>query len=330
MEGIVATKVFISYAWEEQKEDDDKIKLFTQWLAVYLKKWGFDVLLDLFENHPGSKLDKFMSEGINSSKFVICICTETYIQKMYNPKSGVYNEITLLKEMSDSPFIIPIIEKGCFSDLPEFFEGKFVSELLFDTPYSQKNKDNIFELISTLRDESLSIKEVSSETRIDDYYKNVENFKFQAKTANLMSFECQTEQTVSFQYLLNGGDFVIGIPPMNFTTHWSTAGASSIYSCNKVQEMFYIHNFEEFEDIDTPSDIRSDNLTSIKWSTKLKIGDGIMWVNSNNYAAVGKILAINLCSGNEYKSEVTLQYKILNPIEISDDFLQDAIITETD
>lgn len=72
MEGIVATKVFISYAWEEQKEDDDKIKLFTQWLAVYLKKWGFDVLLDLFENHPGSKLDKFMSEGINSSKFVIC------------------------------------------------------------------------------------------------------------------------------------------------------------------------------------------------------------------------------------------------------------------
>lgn len=48
----------------------------------------------------------------------------------------------------------------------------------------------MFELISTLRDESLSIKEVNPETRIEDYYKNVENFKFKAKTANLMSFEC--------------------------------------------------------------------------------------------------------------------------------------------
>lgn len=63
---------------------------------------------------------------------------------------------------------------------------------------------------------------------------------------------------------------------MNFTTNWSIAGASSIYSYNKVQEIFYIHNFEDI------------------------------------YTPVGKILAINPCGGNEYKSEVTLWYKILN------------------
>lgn len=60
------TKVFISYAWEEDNENDRKVKSFTQWLAVYLKKWKFDVLLDVYENHPGTRLDKFMSEGVNA------------------------------------------------------------------------------------------------------------------------------------------------------------------------------------------------------------------------------------------------------------------------
>lgn len=31
-------KVFISYAWEEDDKKDQKVKSFTQWLAVYLKK----------------------------------------------------------------------------------------------------------------------------------------------------------------------------------------------------------------------------------------------------------------------------------------------------
>ncbi|MCO4668158.1 SEFIR domain protein [Streptococcus infantarius subsp. infantarius] len=59
-------KIFISYAWEENSEKDKKVKMFTQWLAVYLKKWDFEVLLDVYENHPGTKLDSFMLEGVNT------------------------------------------------------------------------------------------------------------------------------------------------------------------------------------------------------------------------------------------------------------------------
>lgn len=64
--------VFISYAWEAENDSDKKIKAFTEWLAVYLKKFDFDVLLDTFENHPGTKLDEYMTNGINSSRFVLC------------------------------------------------------------------------------------------------------------------------------------------------------------------------------------------------------------------------------------------------------------------
>lgn len=319
-------KVFISYAWEDAEEKDLKVKRFTQWLAVYLKKWNFEVLLDVYENHPGTKLDVFMSEGVSTSRFVLCICTETYLKKMQKIGTGVYNEFTLLKENSDSKFIIPIIEKGKFINLPSFFEGKFVSSLNFIEPYSQENRDKIFELISTLRDETLSADSVEPKTRIENYYNDIEKFKLLADTINLMNFECQSEGIVTFQYLLNGGDFEIGLAPMDFTTHWSTSGRNSIYSYNKVQKTFRIHNFTAFDMIRKTSDIPVNALVPFTWSTTLEIGDGIVWVNKNNFIAIGKILNVYVSSKDELESKVTLQYRILNPIDVSDDFIMNEAV----
>lgn len=314
-------KVFISYAWEDAEEKDQKVKRFTQWLAVYLIKWNFEVLLDVYENYPGTKLDAFMSEGVSTSRFVLCICTETYLKKMQKVGTGVYNEFMLLKENSDSKFIIPIIEKGKYINLPSFFEGKFVSSLNFVEPYSQENRNKIFELISTLRDETLSADSVEPKTRIENYYNDVEKFKLLADTINLMNFECQSEGVVSFQYLLNDGDFEIGLAPMNFTTHWSTSGENNIYSYNKVQKAFRIHNFTGFDVIRKTSDIPADALVPFAWGTTLKVGDGIVWVNKNNFIAIGKILNVYVCREDELESKVTLQFRILNPIDVTDDFI---------
>ena len=317
-------RVFISYAWEKENDDDNRIKSFVQWLAVYLKKWNIDVLLDIFENQPGSKLDKYMRDGINNSNFVICICTETYIKKMNDSETGVYNEIMLLKEKAESPFIIPIIEKGKFINLPSFFKGKFVSELVFSPAFSKENKEKMFELINTLRDEKLSIRDISVEDRIENYYMEVDTLKLRAKIEQLMSFDIQIENIITFKYLQNDGDFTIGLSPMKFVTHWSTAGSESIYSYNKVQKMFHINNFKEFSIVKKPSDIPRDSSTCVDWATTLKIGDGIVWINHDNHIAIGKILNINLDNDNEYQSEVTLEYRILNPVELSDDFIQDV------
>lgn len=320
------TKVFISYAWEDAEERDQKVKRFTQWLAVYLIKWNFEVLLDVYENYPGTKLDAFMSEGVSTSRFVLCICTETYLKKMQKIGTGVYNEFMLLKEKSDSKFIIPIIEKGKFIHLPSFFEGKFVSSLNFVEPYSQENRNKIFELISTLRDETLSADSVEPKTRIENYYNDVEKFKLLADTINLMNFECQPEGIVTFQYLLNDGDFELGLAPMNFTTHWSTCGGTNIYSYNKVQKTFRIHNFTGFDVIRKTSDIPVDALVPFAWGTTLEVGDGIVWVNKNNFIAIGKILNVYVSREDELESKVTLQYRILNPIDVTDDFIMNDVI----
>lgn len=317
--------IFISYAWEKDEPLDKKVKKFSQWLAIYLQSWGFRVHLDVLENHPGTKLDKFMQEGIDNSHFVICICTQTYLRKTTDSATGVYNEIELIKQQADSPFIIPIIEQESFIDLPDFFEGKYVSQLKFDNPYSQANKKGIFELVSTLRDEMVPSKKSETKTdakaRIESYYNSVEKIKFSNDSANLMNFNPQSEDKISFQYLLNGGDFKLGTSPMDFITHWSTSGVNTIHSYNKVSRMMRIHNFKNFEIINQPADINLDNLIAIDWAVSLKIGDGIVWINDKNFLAIGKIIQIDLDSEDEYKSMVTLAYKILNPIDLTDDFI---------
>lgn len=165
--------IFISYAWEKDEPLDKKVKNFSQWLAIYLQSWGFRVHLDVLENHPGTKLDEFMKNGIDSSHFVICICTQTYLKKISDSATGVYNEIELIKKQAKSPFIIAIIDIESFTDLPDFFEGKYISQLKFDTPFSQENKKGLFELISTIRDELfLNIKvetKPNAQDRIERY-----------------------------------------------------------------------------------------------------------------------------------------------------------------
>lgn len=317
-------QVFISYAWEENADSDKKVKEFAQWLAIYLKKWGFNVLLDLFNNFPGSKLDEYMENGIDESHFVICICTGTYLKKMASPSTGVYTEINLLKEKANSPFVIPIIEKGDFKNLPSFFSGKFVSELKFDPPSSQENQKSIFELVSTLRDELLPSNPIDVEARIESYYNNVEKLKFFSKSVNLMHFIPQTKNIITFRYLLNGGDFKLGITPMDFTTHWSTSGSDSVYSCKKVTEMMRVHDFQNFDEISKPADIKEDWLVPIDWCVGLKRGDGIIWINKENYMAIGKIIDIYLNCEDEYRSTVTLAYKILNPIDLTTDFIEES------
>lgn len=160
-----------------------------------------------------------------------------------------------------------------------------------------------------------------AQDRIESYYNSVEKIKFFNDSANLMNFKPQSEGEITFQYLLNGGDFKLGISPMEFITHWTSAGSDTIYSYKKVNKMMRIHNFENFDRINKPADIDFDKVVDINWAASLREGDGIVWINDKNYLAIGKIIQIYLDSEDEYKSMVTLAYKILNPIDLTDDFI---------
>ena len=74
------------------------------------------------------------------------------------------------------------------------------------------------------------------------------------------------------------------------------------------------------------SDIPIDALFPFSWGTTLEVGDGIVWVNKNNFIAIGKILHVYVSSKDKLESKVTLQYRILNPIDVTDDFIMNEEI----
>lgn len=47
------------------------------------------------------------------------------------------------------------------------------------------------------------------------------------------------------------------------------------------------------------------------------------WINENNFIAIGIIRNIEVNNENKDKSTVTLQYRILDPIDVTDDFIQE-------
>jgi hypothetical protein len=312
------TKLFISYAWESDQGKDKKIKHFVHWLGTYLQKWNFDVQLDKFENHPGTNLQKFMQQGIDTSKIVLCVCTETYLEKINQEGTGVNTEIVRLKAKGKGNFIIPLVDMEKFPQLPPLFADQFVSELNFANPASPLNQEGLFELISTLSDQLLDHSKVAVKARIDGYYNDVEKFKIYADVVRTMSFDEELSGKVTFEYLRNNGTFEIGFAQEAFVTGWSTAGSETIYSYRKDAELFEIQDFDEFESIESPADINHANLSPITWSVAVKKGDGLVWINKFSRMAIGRILDIHIDPDNELKSTVTLQYKALHLINVHD------------
>ena len=82
-------KVFISYSWDNEKNDDHKN--WVKKLATDLVRHGVDVILDQWDVRLGNDLAFFMEQGLPKSQLVICICSEQYAAKAIRhfPKIGV-------------------------------------------------------------------------------------------------------------------------------------------------------------------------------------------------------------------------------------------------
>lgn len=75
---------------------------------------------------------------------------------------------------------------------------------------------------------------------------------------------------------------------MEFLTHGSTSGSGRTHSYNKVLEMMRIKEFQNFDEVNRPADIKKGLLVSVPWDMRLEIGDGLVWINDDRYMAVGK------------------------------------------
>jgi hypothetical protein len=102
---------------------------------------GVRIILDQWGLIPGGDEHVFMEQGIESSDFVIVVCTPTYAERANNREGGVGYESMVIRgalaDQIDSRKCIPVLRSGDWkSSRPIFLKSKYGVDLRND-PYSK-------------------------------------------------------------------------------------------------------------------------------------------------------------------------------------------------
>ena len=148
-----APSVFISYS-QFSKEHRD-------WVAVLARKLqGLGVNVTFDANVDGSERFSDFMAHITENKFVICVCSESYVKKIReNPTSGVVWEINQIKARGRmkqplEQFVIPILKDASCAEFSEQ-----VPDLFWDIPcYNFDDREKSMVSFMTIAGRILSVK----------------------------------------------------------------------------------------------------------------------------------------------------------------------------
>ena len=76
-------RVFISYAWE-----DDKYRDWVAELAAQLRDDGIDARLDRWHMQPGQTIPEFMNSEVRLAEKVLVLCSPKYQEKVHAMEEG--------------------------------------------------------------------------------------------------------------------------------------------------------------------------------------------------------------------------------------------------
>ena len=297
-------KAFISYAWDNQEHKNWVLNL-----ASNLRSHGVDVILDQWDTRLGNDLSFFMEHGLTSSHFVLCVCSDKYLEKANGGIGGAgYEKRILAADLmgnNNKRFIIPIIKGNSQTNkLPTFLSGlKYVD---FD---NGQYFDCYQELLECIYDEDVKRKPPLGSnpfvsTPISDQITtklNIEKIEFQNPLL---------EGTVSFDYKRNSGSYTIGEGDYAFITHWSECGNNSIHCYRDyIYRIGYNPTYKEFPPI--------NEFMNFDFSSRAKsvnIGEIILLENhKNKFAALRIINVVRKIEDIDHLLE--FEYKIYRDVE---------------
>jgi hypothetical protein len=143
-------KAFISYS-----HDNLDHKKWVNELATKMRNNGIDAILDQWELMPGGDLPHFMETNLESSDYIVMVCTESYVKKANEGKGGVgYEKMIItsnLLQNIDQNKIIPIIRQSGTSTIPTFLKTK----LYLDFSKSSEFEFSFDELIRRMHNSPL-------------------------------------------------------------------------------------------------------------------------------------------------------------------------------
>lgn len=273
-------EVFISYSWDSQEHTEWVHKLYS-----ILRDNGVEVLIDRYEVFLGSNLEDYMQRGLNDCRYVLCICTEGYLDKTNDPTTGVGKETEIIRANDKTDFIIPIIKDNQDKTLPDFLEGVYYtdfSDVVFDAK-SVNDVEKIKEMLVHIYN-------------IDDTLKPQKGFNpFEVRLGHDVIINTKIRQsmytnpeltgTVEFDYSNNSGEYTIGTGEFSFTTRWSKASDSCIHAYNDSPNIKNISIIKDLKEL--PEELPAIKELDFTSRTRTpKRGDGIVWLNTNGHFAI--------------------------------------------
>lgn len=297
-------KAFISYAWDNEEHINWVLKF-----ATDLRIHGIDAILDQWDARLGNDLSFFMEDGLTSSHFVLCICSDKYVEKANGGIGGAgYEKRIIASEMLSSDnvsFIIPIIKGNTLkSKLPTFLSGlKYVD---FD---SRNYYDCYQELLERIYDEDLKMKPPLGSnpfvsTSISDQITSKLNMEI------IMFQNPSIEGTVSFDYKKNSGSYIIGGGTYAFITQWSECGNNSIH-CYR-DHVFRLGYNPTYKDFPSPDEFINFDFSSRARS--VNVGEIVLLENQNHKFAAIKVTKV-VKRTEDINHLLEFDYKIYKDIE---------------
>ena len=297
----MTTKAFISYSHSSPGHSGWVLQL-----ATRLRNNGVDVVLDRWNLLLGKNVATFIENGLSESNWVLCICSQDYVQKANDGLGGVGYEKTIISAdlLSDSNtnWVIPAIRHNSGSQIvPTFLRGRLYVDFRDDRFY----EDSYEELLRLLLGEPvLPIPPLGNNPF--ETIRQYGNQKFFPGPEKYVS--PAPKGRVTFDYSNNNGRYCIGAGYLMFETEWSKASDHRIHILNDPASISTVAVVKDTREIAGIADARRYDGSSR--SRTPSVGQIAVLQNTNGFFAAIKLLDIEDDTRGSDSDEVTFDYVI--------------------
>jgi TIR domain len=299
-------KVFFSYS-----HDSEEHKAWVLSLATRLEENGVAVTLDQWDLKVGDDLPFFMESGLTDADRVVLICTESYVKKANEMRSGGvgYEKMIITAQIMvdlGSNRVIPIVVNNNLPNkTPTFVSSK--RHLSFEP---QDYEDSYCELISNLWGKSVKPRPKRGTSPFEREALPITtpvNFDVPAFFSNPA-----TKSKVTVNPTANNGHYWVGEGEMAFEIYWSKCNSGSIWIYNDPESIHSLsivpESFKEISDIVNATD---PSFYLEERSCSLRVGEIAVLQNTNGYYLAVKVEQVLYRSRHgDDRDELTFSYVI--------------------
>ena len=293
--------VFVSYSHDGEDHSNWVLQL-----ATRLRSNGVNTILDKWNLTLGKDVAAFIEQGLSKSHWILCICSDNYVNKANSKEGGVgYEKKIMTAEIMADPnrdWVIPVIRNNRGDErVPNFLKGDlyidFEDDLLYETKYE--------ELLRTLLDEPVLPVPPLGENPFETV-KQFTNQRFLPSSEKYVS--PATTGRVTFDYSNNNGRYSIGPGELMFETKWSKSSDRNIQLLSDPDSIRTVAVVKDKREIREVDDARTyDGSSGIR---RPKVGQIAVLRNSNGFWAAIKVVSIKDDTRGSQFDEVTFDYVI--------------------